>query len=137
MARADIHKALSKHLYNNFSLPDNIIWENFPMELTLTEYYFQEYYMPTDTEQKTLGSSGEMEDFGLYQISIFSPIGVSTTTAESYVEEISGLFKSGTILTEASVSVFINKSTPAQGFKQDNWYITPITISWSCYLPIN
>lgn len=137
LLRTNIHKALAGHLNTGFSLATNIVWENVPKSVDLDSPYFEELFMPNDSEQRTLGSAGETEDFGLYQINVNVPIGTSTLASEEYIEEISILFKSGTILSLNGVEILIEKSTPAQGYKQDNWYTTPITISWSCYLPIN
>lgn len=137
LLRTNIHKALARQLNENFSLATDVVWENVKKTIDVTKAYFEEIYLPNDTEPKTLGSSGETEDFGLYQINVHVPIGTSTIQSEEYIEELSILYKSGIKLIESGVSVLIEKSTPSQGFKQDNWYTTPITISWSCYLPIN
>ena len=137
LLRSNIHKALARHLNDNFSKSSDVIWENVKKNLNVSSTYFRETYIPNDTEQKTLGSSGETEDFGLYQIDVLVPVGTSTIPTEEFIEELSILFKSGTHLIESGVDVLIEKTTAAQGFNQDNWYTTPFTISWSCYLPIN
>lgn len=135
--RTNIHKALAGYLNTNFSSSSNVIWENVKKDLIEGQIYVSEDYMPNDTNQITLGSSGEFRDFGLYQLTIYVPVGTSTITADTYIEELSNLYKPGTYITKSGVSVFIEKSTPAQGFQQDNWYMIPLTISWTCDLPIN
>lgn len=137
LLRTNIHKALARHLDDNFSLSANVIWENVKKTIEVGTPYFREMYLPNDTNQVSLGSSGETEDYGLYQINVQTPIGTGTLDAEEYIEELSILYKSGLKLIESGVTVLIEKSTPSQGFDNDNWRITPITISWSCYLPIN
>lgn len=136
LLRSYIHKALARQLNENFSQSAYVIWENVHTEMTLNQTYFAEMYMPTDTEPRTLGSVGETEDYGFYQINIYTPINTSTIQTEAYIEELSILYKPGTHLIESGVDVLIERATPSQGFKLDNWYVTPLRISWSCYLPI-
>ncbi len=129
--------ALVLHLKDGFSLVDNIVSENTKKEFTASDIWFEETYMPNDSVQTTLGSAGEVRKFGMYQINIRVPLNQGRIGALSYAQEIGLKFKPGTKLTRNGYEILIEKCEPAQGFQDDNWYLVPVTVYWSCDMTIN
>ena len=129
--------ALVLHLKDGFSLVDNIVSENTKKEFTVDKTWFEEIYMPNDSTHTTLGSAGELRKFGLYQINIRVPLNQGRIGALTYAQEIGQKFKAGTKLTRNGYVIFIEKCEPAQGFVDDNWYLVPVTVYWSCDMTIN
>jgi hypothetical protein len=138
MAQRDvIHRALAVHINNNFSDASEVVWENTSYTPDLTTPWFEEFFLPNDSRQASLGLTGEQEDFGLYQINVNIPINQGTFLSDTYIDELSQLFKIGTILEKDGEKIYIENSTAAQGIPEENWYVVPFTISWSCYMTIN
>lgn len=132
-----IHRALATHLQANFSQPTKIAWENTKYITTPEEIWFEEIFLPNDTTQATLGTSGTQEDFGLYQINVIVPENTGTIEADNFIDELTSIFKIGTSIIKDGETIYIEKSTPSQGIEQDNWYVIPFTISWSSFMTIN
>lgn len=130
-----IHRALSSHLYDNFSSASTVAWENTKYEPgDLTTIWFEEIFIPNDSTEASIGIGGTQEDFGLYQINIRVPVNTGTIEADNYIDELSDLYSIGTILQKDGEEIFIEGSTAAQGISEDNWYVIPFTISWSCFM---
>jgi hypothetical protein len=132
-----IHRALATQINDNFSDVANMVWENTSYKPDLETPWFEEFFLPNDSKQASLGISGTQEDFGLYQINVRTPIGQGTFASDNYIQELSELFKIGTILLKDGEYIYIENSTAAQGIPEENWYVVPFTISWSCYMTIN
>jgi hypothetical protein len=129
-----IHRALAIHLDDNFSKADNMAWENTNFNPVGKTEWFEEYFMPNDTREASIGIGGTQEDFGIYQINIRVPINTGTIQADNYVNELSHLYKIGTILEKDGEQVYIEGSTASQGLMEDNWYFIPFRVKWSCYM---
>ena len=132
-----IHRALAVHLRDNFSGASDVTWENTKFIPEGKLAWFEEIFLPNDTREASLGVTGLQEDFGLYQINIRVPINTGTIQSDDYVNEISQLYKIGTVLEKDGESVYIDGSTAAQGTPEDNWYFVPFTIKWSSYMTKN
>lgn len=135
--RTIIYKALAQHLQTNFSEPNKVAWENVEYKTEDGVTWFRETFLPNDSTQVTLGQSGYIRDFGLYQIDVCCPYGRGTQETLSFVDEISNIYKHGTTIVKDGYDVHISSCTPAQSFKIDTWWVTPITISWSCDMTLN
>ena len=135
--RTVIYKALSKHLYNNFSVANSVAWENVDFDKAGRAVWLKEVFAPNDTEQFTIGSTGKIRDFGFYRINVYIPTGQGTFASNTYINELSQLYKHGIVLTKDNYDIIIDKATPNAGFESDGWWVTPFTIDWSCYMAIN
>ena len=132
-----IPTALVLHFKDGFSLSANIVSENTKGAFTAEQTWFEEVYIPNDSDQITLGTAGEIRKFGLYQINIHVPINQGRIGALTYVQEIGQQFKTGTTITRNGYEILIEKCEPNQGFISDNWYLVPVSIYWSCDMTIN
>ncbi len=99
---------------------------NFPLDL-------EEYIWAVQWN----GTTGEIEFYGLYRINIYTPLAEGKAGTYPHIQELGLLFKNGTIITRSGYEIKIDKLVPTQGFKQTNWYVTPVTISWSCRMTLN
>ena len=135
--RTKVRVALQKYLKDNLSLSENIIFENVSIDPDPSKVYFGESFLTSASEQVTLLDSGDVRDIGLYQIDILAPTGRGTITTDTYIAELSTLFKNGTNISYSGIDVFIMKSYPSQGYTVDNWYMTPFTVEWECRLSLN
>lgn len=129
--------ALVLHLKTGFSLESNIVSENTKGTFTADQTWFEELYIPNDSVHTTIGTDGEVRKFGLYQINIRVPLNQGRLGALAYAQEIGLKFKPATKLYRSGYEIFIEKCEPAQGFQDDNWYLVPVTVYWSCDMTIN
>lgn len=132
-----IHRALATYLNDNFSLANKVAWENASFKPLPDEIWFEELFFPNISGQATLGTSGLQEDIGFYQINVRVPIGTGTIEADNYVDELTQIYKLGTTINKDGEEIYIENSTPAPGIKEDNWYVIPFTVNWSCKMTIN
>lgn len=132
-----IHRALATHLNSNFTAADKVAWENTEFSPSTDEIWFEEIFLPNDSEQASLGITGLQEDIGLYQINVRVPLNTGTIESDNYINELSQIYKLGTTIEKDGESIYIEQSSASQGIIEDNWYVIPFTISWSCYMTIN
>jgi hypothetical protein len=135
--RPNIRKALSSHIFNNFSKADKFVFENTKNNFNVDEIWFEERLLPSDSRQATVMKDGYVEDFGIYQVNVRVPVGIGTIEADQYIKELSILFKPGTTIEKNGIEVDITNSSPESGVEVDNWYVLAISIYWSCYMTIN
>ncbi len=135
--RNKIHRALATHLNDNFASASNVVWENTKKVFNVTDAWFEETFIPNDSRQATIMKDGYIEDFGIYRINTRVPIETGTIDSDAYIETLSKLYKPGTIITKEGLDIEITKATPSQGIPQDNWYVVPLSIYWSCYMTLN
>lgn len=135
--RPIIYKGLAQHLQNNFSLPNNVAWENVTFSSKGLDMWVKEYFMPVDTEQITLGEAGSIRDYGMYQLTVKTKTGIGTTQSQNYIQELSTLYKQGTAIVVDGYTIHIEATTPATGIVYEGWWSVPLTIDWSCNMTLN
>ncbi len=129
----DLQSALNAALYDAFpTMP--IAWENTPYTPTIGITYFQVWLMPAETDLMTLGQSPWLMRQGIFQVSVFAPIGIGFGVAKGKAAEIIAAFKSSTSFVYNGLSVTIEKSWVSGGIiEDDGWYHIPVSIRYRCY----
>jgi len=86
--------------------------------------------LPTLPDNSVIASDYYRE-LGLFEIVLFYPLNAGSGAAKSRANAIKTHFKRGTAMTEDGLIVKVNR-TPnvSQGFKTDDRYAIPITISY-------
>ena len=132
-----VYKILAQNLQDNYSAPTTINWENVTYTPDVNTSWIQEFFVPNESPQVTLGTDGDVESYGFYQLNVKTPSGTGTVTSGTIVQELSEIFKIKTTLSLDGYDVYIESFNPAQGIEVDGWWVIPITIDWSCYMAIN
>lgn len=126
-AFADILSALNTQLAT-LSLPTASEGKDYkPTNSTL---YVRPTILPADTTQAELGSSGQDENLGIYQVDVFAPIDTGHGVAVTQADAIADAFARGTTLTYNSVNVRIRGVSRGAGRRDGAWYIVPVFINY-------
>ena len=128
----DIQVALETHLDDYLTANPGtfeIAWPN-----SKTKEYDSEYVRPTflpgDTAQSGMGSTGLDETNGIYQIDIFTKKGAGRS---QIFDIIADLYKRGQTLTSGSANVRLRGPSIGASRYEGDWFITPITVNWQVY----
>jgi len=128
----DIQTALDSHLktYHDANSDDfSIAWPN-----SNTDEYTSETvrpsFLPGDTNQVSLGATGQDETNGIYQIDIFTKKGEGRS---QIIDIIADLYKRGQVLTSGAANVRLRGPSIGGSRYEGNWFVTPITINWQVY----
>lgn len=125
----DIRAALEARLNTLSSVPP--VWnENVRYEQQSTTTYLRAFVLFGDSVQASLGTSGKDRTDGVFQVDVMTPHGVGQTT---WPDLIADHFKRGTDLTQNSVTLTTRSVSIAPGFKDDHFYIVPVSVSWYVY----
>lgn len=135
--RSVIHRVLSSHLNNNYSSPNNLSWENVSFTPSPNSIWIDEKCLYNDSEIATVGISGVQKDYGIYHLNIYAPLNRGTIAVGSVLDELTEIFRAGTILVKENERVYIDRTTPSQGLEMDNWYVVPFSIYWTSHQEIN
>lgn len=120
------------------TVSDPIAYPNVPYEPESDTVYIRPTFLPTDTVQASLGTTGKDETNGIYQIEVIVPRGSGRPQA---VDSIADAFKRGTVLTyndvtirirsvSIGVAVFTRESTVSQNTA---WYSVPVSVNFQTY----
>jgi Bacteriophage related domain of unknown function len=130
----DVQSALNDALYDAFPA-EPIAWENTDYNPTVGTLYLRPWLIPAEPEVLCLGSSPPWQARkGIFQVSVFSPIGVGFGAAKAKAAEIVAAFQANSSFVYNGLTVIIRKSWPGQGIREeDGWYHVPVSISYTCY----
>jgi len=104
---------------------ENVVHDNVPDTL-----YLKTFMLPGDTVQASLGTDGKDESVGIFQISVYIPVGDGMS---AWPDSIADHFKRGTTLTKNNVKLRIRSVSIASGFRDDNFYIVPVSIDYQVF----
>jgi hypothetical protein len=128
----DLQLALNAELADAFpAMP--IAWENVEYKPTVGTAYFRVWMLPAETEVVTLGQSPWQLRLGVFQVSVFYPIGVGFVVPKVKAAEVVAAFKANTSFVFNGLTVIIDKSWPAPGFADGVWYHIPVSVRYRCY----
>jgi hypothetical protein len=129
-AETPIRAALVTYLQTLASLPP-VAWENVPYTPTIGTMFIRPVLLPAETFQAEIGTLGQNEHTGIYQISIFSPIGIGTLTAYTLRDALINHFKRGTTLVYSGVTTKILKCYCNSDIQETDWLHIPVNIRYS------
>ena len=130
MSIASVRTALETKL-NAITPSVAVAWDNVGYTPVTGTPYQAAYLMPATPDNPTMGD-GFYREQGIFQISLFYPLGVGAQTAEARAELIRATFKRGTAMTSGSVKVLVDR-TPEIGQGRvdgDRWFV-PVRIRYS------
>lgn len=128
----DIQSALNTTLALAFpAMP--IAWENTEYTPTIGTAYFRVWLLPAEVDVMTLGPSPWQERKGIFQVSVFYPIGIGFGTPKGKAAEVVAVFKAGTAITYNTLRIICEKAWPSSGMNDDNgWYHIPVNCRYRC-----
>ena len=125
----DISAALDKHLNEMDGLPD-VAWENANYEPVIGSTFVRPTNIQGDTIQTSLGTNGNDETEGLYQVDVFTSSNTGKGAAIELADLIGDRFKRGQYLTYNGVNVRIKQTSRGVGINSDGWYQIPVNIQY-------
>lgn len=130
----DIQSALNEALELAFPrMP--IVWENTEYTPTIGTTYFSAWLLPAEPDNLCIGGSPPWQQHqGIFQVNVFSPIGIGFGYPKNKAAEIVAAFPANSSFVYNSLTIIIRKAWPAIGFPNDNgWYQIPVSIRYCCY----
>lgn len=127
----DIRSALENHLYvlaNSESLM--VAWDGQSYSVSDGEY-LRPTFLPGETVQQSLGSSGMDSISGVFQIDVITPKGSPRSRTP---DEIADHFRRGLTLTEGRTRVRLRTTSISTTTHDEAWSITPVSVSCDTYL---
>lgn len=127
----DIRSALANRL-NTLATAESyaISWENTKFNPDAEDTYIKQDMLFGETVQACVGDDGKDLTNGIYQLSVYRPLGGGLTVIP---DKIADHFKRGTVLTKNTVSVRIVSASISVGFSDENFYIIPVSIRWQAF----
>jgi hypothetical protein len=129
----DLQSALNDALADAF--PDEqVAWENVKFTPTVGTMYFRVWLLPAKSDVMTLGPSPWIERQGIFQVSVFAPIGTGFGAPKRKAAEVVAAFKANTSFVYNGLLVIIDKSWISSGMNDDTgWYSVPVNIQFRCH----
>lgn len=124
----DIQAALDTKLATITDTP--IAFQNVPYEPQAGTAYLRASFLPADTTQASLGTSGKDETNGIYQIDVVVPRG---SGRPQLLDTVADLFKRGTVLTYNNRNLRIRSVSIGPSILDDEWYFVPISVNFQTY----
>ena len=107
-----------------------IAYPNIPYTPSAGTSYLRASFIPADTAQASLGSSGKDETNGVYQVDVVVPRG---SGRPSLVDTVADAFKRGTTLTYNSRTLRVRSVSIGSAILDDEWYFVPVSIDFQIY----
>lgn len=125
----DIQAAFDNRL-NTLTGGYDIAWSNIVYEPDVGTTYLRPSFLPTDTVQVGLGSSGLDDTRGVYQIDVVYPAGNGRTTV---TDSVADHFKRGTTLSYNGTNVRIISASIGPALRDGAWNFVPVSIAFQTY----
>ena len=129
----DVQAALNYALAMAFpTMP--IVWENTKYNPVVGTAYFRVWMLPAETDVITIGQTPWQARTGIFQVSLFYPVGIGFGVPKGKVAEVVAAFKANTSFTYNTLRVIIDKTWPSSAMEEDSgWYHIPVNIRYACY----
>lgn len=134
----DIQSALNTTLALAFPMMP-IAWENTeyqdPTNSTIKApvigtAYFRVWLLPAEVDVMTLGPGPWQERKGIFQVSVFYPVGIGFGVPKGKAAEVVSIFKAGTAITYNTLRIICEKAWPSSGMVEDVWYHIPVNVRY-------
>lgn len=108
-------------------------WENTQFVPRADELYLSENYLPAPTDPIGISSESAQVFNGIYQVSVHSPAGKTKAEGLGTADLVRQTFQRGLRLNRAGLTVTIQRSVSAPGFKVDDRWIVPVSIYFRAF----
>lgn len=129
----DIRAALTTRLQSLSGLPP-VAWENVPFERTNGVAYIQPFVLLSEPSQAEIGAAGANRHVGIYQVSVFSPVGGGIGNALQLVDAICAHFKRGTVMPSNGIAVTATKAWFSPVITEPDWLHIPVSIRFNALI---
>jgi hypothetical protein len=105
---------------------------------TATVYgrWVQASVLPAPTFARGVGYDASNQHYGILQLSVFVGAGAGEPTPKRIAGGAAEHFKRGTVLRANGLPVAVyDTPTIAAGFKDDVWWVVPVSIPFKCFAP--
>jgi hypothetical protein len=98
--------------------------------------WLQVSILPAPTFARGVGYAASNQHYGIFQISAFMGFGSGEPATKRLAGAVAEYFKRGTVLRANGLPVTVY-DTPviAAGFKDDPWWVVPVSIPFKCFAP--
>jgi hypothetical protein len=132
-AFTDIQAALEVKLaLLNPALPT--AYENVPYTPTPGTAWCRVNLLPAPTEPASIGTNGYTRHEGIFQVSLYYPVGYGPGPALAKADAVASLFARGTELSAGTTSLKVVTSSRGPALQDADWFHVPITIQWQAFV---
>lgn len=131
MSLKAISTALSTHLSQMPNLPP-VAWENASrFKPSNGQLFLSEATLSAGVNGEDVAATGSTSFTGLYQVTVFAPVGGNKFTGMDMADQIKDHFSRGIRLQKDSVTVEIIQRRDNPAMQDSDWYRIPVTISYN------
>lgn len=100
---------------------------------TVGTAYLRAHTLPAGTEGAGIGTSAPEEHKGIFQVSVFAPIGVGMGAALTIADAVATQFPRGLRLTSGTVGLICGSPSIGPALTEDAWLHLPVSIPYTAY----
>lgn len=109
-----------------------------PAAKTGTVYgkWLQVSFLPAPSFARGVDYASSNQHYGIFQLSAFMGFGSGEPAVKRIASAAAAYFKRGTIVTQDGFRATVyDTPTIASGFKDDPWWVVPVSIPFKCFAP--
>lgn len=93
------------------------------------------HLLPAKPVAAALGVNAMNRHTGIFQVTIKNKKGVGYGASAALAKQIEDLFYRGSSVTSGAYTIGIDRSYTGPGYYDENKYLLPVSVEYSCYLP--
>ena len=130
MSNQAIAAALATQL-NTLDLPTQ--WENAPFTPTAGVVYVAEALLTGPTLSVGVGSTSSNEFGGIYQVTVYAPLGGTKGAGLAVAQDVADAFTKGLKLTYDGLTVIILRTSLAPAFPSGDRWAIPVSVTYRAF----
>jgi len=99
--------------------------------------YAVTHLLPVPTAQAALGENARNMHKGIFQVTIKTKKGIGWGNGAEIADSIMAAFQRGTVLTQSTHTITVERSYIGPGFYDEDNYCLPVSIDYYCFLSKN
>lgn len=135
MSMAAIRAAFRTKLLTISGLPP-VAWQNRTFTPPNQAIWLKESLLPATSALTSfggLGVDGLLQETGIYQITVYAPVGTETKVADDWASLLAATFKPGVTVSHSGQDVRCESAVIAPPVQETSWFGVPVSIRYRLF----
>jgi hypothetical protein len=135
MSMTAIRAAFRSKLLTVSGLPP-VAWQNRTFTPPNQAVWFKESLLPATSALTSfcgVGVDGLIQETGIYQITVYTPVGTETKAADDWASLLAATFKPGVVLSHSGQQVRCESAAIAPPVQETSWFGVPVSIRYRLF----